>query len=59
MTNEPNDIELNGVDINPATGLPMIDDAYIDVGGSLYGCDAHQQTWTPDYWQPSSEVDIW
>lgn len=29
--------------INPATGLPMIDDSYcgVDVGGSPYGTDIH------------------
>lgn len=44
-------------DINPATGLPMLDDAWLDVGGSPYGQDIYQPVWTPpaptyDNWQP-------
>ena len=26
-------------DVNPTTGLPMIDESGIDVGGNPYGCD--------------------
>ncbi|MGO4763799.1 hypothetical protein AB4120_14780 [Cupriavidus sp. 2KB_3] len=44
MSNAPNDI---GQDINPVTGLPLIDDTYIDVGGNPYGTDSH--TWQPSY----------
>lgn len=36
-----------GPDINPATGLPLIDETYIDVGGSPYGTDLH--TWQQPY----------
>jgi hypothetical protein len=36
-----------GPDINPATGLPLIDDAYIDVCGNPYGTNT--QTWQPSY----------
>lgn len=61
MTHNPNNPldDLSGTpDINPATGLPMLNDAWIDVGGSPYGQDIHQPTWTPpvptyDSWQPS------
>jgi hypothetical protein len=44
MNNEPDDF---GPDINPATGLPMLDDAYVDVNGNPYGTDMH--TWQPVY----------
>jgi len=36
-----------GPDINPATGLPMLDDAYVDVIGNPYGTDMN--TWLPVY----------
>lgn len=39
MGNEPN---TKAPDINPASGLPLIDDTYIDVGGSPYGQDIYQ-----------------
>ncbi len=53
-----------GPDINPATGLPMIDDAVIDIAGNPYGVDMH--TWPPasppapmyDDWLPPS-FDPW
>lgn len=32
-------------DINPTTGLPMVEDTYIDVGGNPYGTDVYP-------WQP-------
>lgn len=38
-------------DLNPATGLPLIDDTYIDVGGNPYGTDLH--VW-PEQYQPAS-----
>lgn len=35
-----------GCDINPATGLPMIGDCGgLDVGGSPYGTDIHDDSW--------------
>jgi len=34
-------------DINPANGLPMIDDTGIDVGGNPYGTDWNN--WQPVY----------
>lgn len=39
-------------DINPATGLPMVDDTWLDVGGSPYGVDIYQPQYTP---QPTYE----
>ncbi len=53
--NEPSD---STPDINPTTGLPMVEGAWMDVGGSPYGQDAYQPVWTPsapsgDNWQPS------
>lgn len=50
-------------DINPATGLPLIDDAYVDVGGSPYGQDIYQPTWQPQpvyepNW-PAGGLDPW
>ena len=36
----------SGPDINPTTGLPLIDDTYIDTGGYPYG---HIPTWQPPY----------
>ena len=41
----------SGCDINPATGLPMIDDCGgMDVGGSPYGMDIHHD----DSWSTTS-----
>ena len=37
-------------DINPSTGLPMIDGSGVDVGGSPYGVDIHHD----DCWATSS-----
>jgi len=34
-------------DINPATGLPLVDETYVDVGGNPYGTDLH--SWEPVY----------
>lgn len=53
----PNDLSSTP-DINPATGLPLIKDAWTDIAGSPYGQDIHQSTWTPsassyESWQPS------
>jgi hypothetical protein len=51
-------------DINPATGLPMIDDTYIDVGGNTYGTDMHD--WQPPcdpepdyYFPPHQDFGSW
>ena len=44
MNNEPDNF---GPDINPTTGLPLIDDTDIDVGGNPYGTDWN--TWQPSY----------
>lgn len=48
-------------DINPATGLPMVEDSCIDVGGSLYGYDNEPQPWTPSpsYDISSPGFDTW
>ena len=53
-----------GPDINPATGLPLIDDTEIDVAGNPFGTDLH--TWEPTYdpgasYYPSSSssFDSW
>lgn len=61
MTRNPNDPHTNQSskpDINPTTGLPMVNDTWQDVGGSPYGQDIFQPTWSPpaptyDSWQPS------
>lgn len=53
MNCNPND-EHEPQEINPATGLPMVDHMGIDVGGSPYGVDVYHQ-WTPPIyndWQP-------
>lgn len=47
MSNQP---ENYGPDINPATGLPMIDETYIDVGGNPYGSDLYT---SQPYYDPS------
>lgn len=47
MTNTLDDHVPGGIDINPATGLPMMEDTCIDVGGSPYGYDVYQQPWEP------------
>jgi hypothetical protein len=36
--------------INPVTGLPLIEDTYIDVGGNPYGTDLY--TWEPPAYEP-------
>ena len=41
MNHKPDDNA--GPDVNPTTGLPLIEETYIDVGGSPYGTDLH--TW--------------
>ena len=61
MNNEPN---TKTPDINPATSLPLIDDTYIDVGGSPYGQDIHEPTWQPQpayepYWPPAGSENQW
>jgi len=60
MNNNPDTFEP---DINPATGLPLIDDSHIDVGGSPYGQDIHQPVWQPPayepYWLPAGGGDGW
>lgn len=62
MTHNPNDLANDQddeqdyqPDINPATGLPMVDDAWVDVGGSPYGTDIHQPPWVP----PPTSFDNW
>jgi hypothetical protein len=34
--------------VNPATGLPMLDDDFggVDVGGSPFGTDVHHHPWS-------------
>lgn len=44
MHYEPDD---HCADINPATGLPMVDDTDIDVCGNPYGTGMN--TWQPTY----------
>jgi hypothetical protein len=61
MHNEPDDF---GPDINPATGLPMLDDANVDVSGNPYGIDMHtwQPVYDPDmsyYTPPAPDFDQW
>lgn len=61
MGDEPN---TKAPDINPATGLPLIDDTYIDVGGSPYGQDIYQAHWQPQSayepcWPPASSENLW
>lgn len=61
MNNEP---DTFGPDINPATGLPLIEDTYIDVGGSPYGQDIYQPSWQPQpayepHWPPADSGDPW
>lgn len=58
MTYNPNEPTKNTPDFNPATGLSMVEDAWVDVGGSPYGQDIYQPVWVPpaptdDSWQPS------
>lgn len=52
-----------GPDINPATGLPLLEDSYIDVGGSPYGQDIYQPPWQPPvyepYWPTTGGGDEW
>jgi hypothetical protein len=46
--NDP--FETFGPVINPASGLPLIEDTYIDVNGNPYGTDLH--TWQPASYEP-------
>lgn len=61
MNNKPDDLIP---DINPTTGLPLIDETYVDVGGNPYGYyDIYQPQWTPQptsvpYWPPA-EGELW
>lgn len=61
MKNQP---KIQVPDINPATGLPLVEETYIDVGGNPYGADMH--TWQPSYDpepsyapSPSFDSDTW
>ena len=60
MHNGPDD---HNQDINPANGLPMIDDTGVDVGGNPYGTDLHTLQPTYDtgtsYEPQSSSFDPW
>ena len=59
MNNEPDNF---GPDINLTTGLPLIDDTDIDVGGSPYGTDwnSWQPSYDPGYYTPSApSYDSW
>lgn len=59
MNNEPDNF---GPDINPTTGLPLIDDTDIDVGGNPYGTDGNswQPSYDPGYYTPSAPgFDPW
>ena len=42
-----------GPEINPSTGLPLIEDTYIDIGGNPYG---RVPTWQPPYSPGSSSI---
>ena len=44
MNDQPDDTP----EINPATGLPLIEDTFIDVGGSPYGTNIWQPTHDPE-----------
>lgn len=61
MHNKPEDF---GPDINPATGLPMLDNTWVDVGGSPYGVDAYQTHYEPQpayepFWPSADCGDPW
>lgn len=48
-------------DVNPSTGLPMIEDTYLDVGGNPFGTDmdSWQATYDPGYYTPPPDFDCW
>lgn len=61
MGNEPS---TKAPDINPATGLALIDDTYIDVGGNPYGQGIYQPPWQPQptyepCWPPIGSENPW
>lgn len=60
MNNEHN---TQAPDINPATGLPMVDDTWLDVGGSPFGLDVYQPHYTPQppypLWPPVGGGEPW
>lgn len=48
MTHNPNDPNATvRPEINPSTGLQLIDDTWLDVGGSPYGVDIYEPPYTP------------
>lgn len=56
MSHEPR--EDQAPNINPATGLPMLEEGGVDVAGNPYGANIQQPVWVPeppsyDDWQPS------
>lgn len=48
-----------GHDVNPATGLPMLDSYTTDVGGSPYGTDVHSSLHPTDMWDHMPPQDAW
>lgn len=45
-------------DVNPATGLPMINSS-IDTGGNPFGCDNSHWSSSHDHWNSSLSHDSW
>ncbi len=43
--NQPGSLSTPDLDINPASGLPMIEGANIDVAGNPYGTDGGIDSW--------------
>ncbi|MEQ6433691.1 hypothetical protein V8Z74_01340 [Comamonas sp. w2-DMI] len=55
-----NEHSTQAPDINPATGLPMVDDTWLDVGGSPFGLDVYQPHYTPQpAWPPVGGGEPW
>ncbi len=44
-TNQPDSLSNPDLGINPASGLPMIEGASIDVAGNPYGTDSGIDSW--------------
>lgn len=46
MNYEPDNYATSQPAVNPATGLPMLEEAWVDIGGNPFGCNINQPGWT-------------
>lgn len=48
-----------GVDINPATGLPIVDGTTLDLAGNEFGCSDSTSTPSPGSWDIADGHTTW